>query len=359
MKKVVFVIGCLGNGGAERVVTSISDGLIEKGFDVSILTFYKDSNEYKYSSKINRINISNGDKKDYNKLSAFKRLKLIRKSIKQIKPDKIICFMPQSLIYVYYALYFSKYRKKIAFAVRSNPLISENKKITKLQMHIVKKINRIITQNQGQALCFSKQIQSKIVVIPNPMYDELFEIQKKYCDKVEKIVSVGRLVEKKNYNLSIEAFYEIHKTNPKIKYYIYGSGPDQEKLQQKINDLNLQENVILMGFENNRNIIYPDKDIYLMTSKYEGMPNTLAEAMTIGLPSISTNCDFGPSDLIINDDMGILVNDYEVKTIVDSLNNMINNYDLFVKKAKYAKEILRQNYSYEKILEKWIDFIRK
>lgn len=362
MKKVMFVIGGLANGGAERVATSISNGLVENNINVSILTFYKEENEYAYSSKINRINVSNGDKKSFIGLSSGKKIKLIRKArkaIKQDNPDEIICFMPQSLIFVFFSTIFTKYRKKISFAVRSNPLVGESSKVKKLQMFMVKRIKNIITQNTGQATCFSKKLQSKIVVIPNPMYDELFAIKKQYSRNVEKIVSVGRLVPKKNYELSIDAFNEIHKKYPNIIYYIYGIGGLKDSLQSKIDSLNLGSYVKLMGFENDRNLIYSDKDIYLMASKFEGMPNALAEAMTIGVPSISTNCDFGPSDLIMNENMGILVNDYECSTIVEAMEKIINNYQEYIDKAKYAREVLRDNYSYEKILQKWIDFINK
>ena len=83
MKKIMFVIGDLAGGGAERVVTSIASGLSEKDFQVSILTYYKEKNEYPYSPKINRINISDGNLSDFNKISTLKKLKIIRRIIKK------------------------------------------------------------------------------------------------------------------------------------------------------------------------------------------------------------------------------------------------------------------------------------
>ena len=126
-----------------------------------------------------------------------------------------------------------------------------------------------------------------------------------------------------------------------------------------INDKLLTDVVYLMGFEKDRNKIYGDKDIYLMTSKFEGMPNALAEAMCIGVPAISTNCEFGPSDLILNDEMGILLQNDSVEKVVEAIDNMVNNYYSYIKKASNAREILKKKYGYDKILEKWIELIEK
>ncbi len=358
MKKVMFVIGGLANGGAERVITSISSAIAERGYDVVLLTYYKSDNEYSYSSKIKRICLADGYYDNYIKMSTIKKIRNIRKIIKKEKPDEIICFLSNPSVYVFLSTIFTKYRKKISFAIRANPKV-EKGKIAKFQKIFSRYVKNIIVQNKGQITCFSLKVQNKIVVIPNPMYDELFEKEKAYSHVPTKIVSVGRLTDQKNYDLAIEVFNEIHKTNFNIEYYIYGVGNKEEYLQNKINELKLNNSIKLMGFENDRNLIYLDKDIYLMTSKYEGMPNTLAEAMCMGVPSISTNCEFGPSDLIMNENMGILVNDYECATLVKAIEKIINNYQEYVDKARYAKKVLRDTYSYEKIIQKWIDFINK
>lgn len=356
MKKIMFVIGGLSNGGAERVITSVSSALAEKGYEVILLTYYKDDNEYSFSNKIKRINLSNGYFKDYVGMNFLKKVKNFRKIIKNEKPDEIICFLSHSYVLSYISSIFTKYKKRISLAIRANPKV-EKGKVASLCMKLSKKAKRIITQNNGQATCFSNKMQSKIRVIPNPMYKELFVKEKQYSDTPTKIVSVGRLSDQKNYDLSIDAFAKLHKTYPNLTYYIYGKGDKENYLKEKIKKLNLQNFVFLKGFENDRNIIYGDKDIYLMTSKFEGMPNTLAEAMCFGVPSISTNCEFGPSDLIMNEDMGILLNDYNVETVVSKVSKVIESYNEYVIKAKNARLILQEEYGFEKIINKWISLI--
>lgn len=358
MKKIMFIIGCLAGGGAERVVSSIASSLAEKDFQVSILTYYKEENEYPYSSKINRINISNGSIIDFNKMSAINKLKLIRKNIKKEQPDEIICFLSHPSVFAYLATVGSKYKKRISFAIRANPNM-ENNRIAKIQKRLLKHVKRIITQNKGQTTCFSPKLQKKMVIIPNPMYDELFINKKNYSSVPTKIVSVGRLNNQKNYKLAIEAFEIVYQKYSNIEYFIYGVGALEMELKELIRLKKLENNVHIMGFEKDRNKIYSDKDIFLMTSKFEGMPNALAEAMCMGIPSISTDCDFGPRDLIMNDDMGILLKDYEVETLVNSLVNVISDYDEYIIKAKYAREVLKEKYSFDKVVNIWESILQK
>lgn len=352
MKKIMFVIGCLAGGGAERVVASVASALLKKDFEVSILTYYEGQNEYPISEKVNRINISKGDIKTFNNLSSIKKIQKIRKSILKIKPDEIICFLPHSYVFVFLATLFTKYNRILSSAIRSNPR-EEKGKLSKIYNKLIRYSKRIITQNNGQTTCFSKKMQSKISVIPNPMYKELFENEKKYNVIPNKIVSVGRLTTQKNYHLAINAFEVISKKYPNMEYFIYGSGNLEKEITNLISEKRLSDRVHLMGFENNRDKIYKDKDIFLMTSKFEGMPNALAEAMCLGVPSISTDCDFGPRDLIMSENMGVLLKDYEVDTLVKAIENVVDNYEKYILIGKEARNILKEKYSFEKIIEMW------
>ena len=182
MKKVMFVIGGLANGGAERVVTSIASALVNKEIDVSILTYYESDNEYPFSNKIKRMNISNGKMSDYNHMSSFQRIKEIRKSIKKIDPDEIICFLSHPSFFTFISTLFTKYNKRISFAVRANPKV-EKGNIAKLHMIMAPFVKRLITQNKGQAKCYKNVKESKKIIIPNPMYDELFLMKKSILQK--------------------------------------------------------------------------------------------------------------------------------------------------------------------------------
>ena len=94
-----------------------------------------------------------------------------------------------------------------------------------------------------------------------------------------------------------------------------------------------------------------------MTSKFEGMPNALAESLAVGIPCISSDCDFGPSDLIENENMGILVKEHTVEAFEKAILHMIENYSFYVSKSNERKEIMRKKYSLDVIVDEWVKFI--
>lgn len=352
MKKVMFVIGTLSGGGAERVVTSVASSMAEKGYEVSILIFYHTNDEYSYSNKIKIISISDSGIHEYKKNSNIDLIVKFRKIIKETNPQKIFCFLSKTSVITFISTLFTKFQKRVVFTVRANPNM-DNSKIGRLHKFLYRFVKKTIVQNEGQKNCFPKGVQNKTIVIPNPMYDEMFLYDKQYSKEAKNIVSVGRLTSQKNYELSINAIEKLYANHPNINYYIYGEGPLKSKLSNLITEKSLDNVIHIMGFEKDRKIIYGDKDIFLMTSKYEGMPNSLAEAMCMGIPVISTDCDFGPRDLIMNKDMGILLNDFEIDTLVNELTNVINDYNSFIEKAIHSQNILKEKYGFNKIVDMW------
>lgn len=356
MKKILFIIPSLSNGGAEKVVSKISSELSENNYDVTVLNFYRCENEYEIDVKVKRSILSNGTENDYIKINKVKRIKLIRKYVKEYNPDEIICFLDYVSIYVFMSLIFTKYIRLITFTERCNPKHGNKKS------RLIKKIcqifvGKIIVQNSGQLYLLSKNEKKKAFVIANPIDDKYLNYVTILNLKPKHIISIGRLTDQKDYTLAINAFNNVLKKHPDLIYHIYGKGEDKEKIEKLIEELNIKDKVILEGFTTDINKVYEKADIYLMTSKYEGMPNALAESMAVGIPSISTNCEFGPSDLICNNDLGILVNEHSVEAVENALMNMIEQYDEYAYKSKHVKEVMKEKYSLEKIIKEWIKVI--
>ena len=357
MKKILFVIPSLSNGGAEKVVSKISSGLVEKGYDVTILNFYKCENEYSIDDKVKRITLSSSEN-EYEKIGTIKRLRVLRKHIKTINPDEILCFLNHVCIYVFISLILTKFRKRITFTERCNPKYS-NSKIIKIKNILQRFVKRIVVQNTGQQSLLSKKDKNKSFVVPNPIDERYLNLETKLNIEPKHIISIGRLDDQKDYPLAIKAFNNVLKKYPNLIYHIFGKGKDQEKLEKLIKELDLEDKVILEGFTTDINKVYENADIYLMTSKFEGMPNALAESMAVGIPSISTDCEFGPSDLIDNENMGILFKEHTIEAVEIALLDMIEKYSEYISKSKLVKETMKERYSLEKITEEWIKVLEK
>lgn len=357
-KKVLFVIPSLSKGGAERVISSVSNHLcLNEEIEVNILTFFTTDKDYSVNNKIKVHVLSGGDNEQYKKIGAWERLKLIRKKVNEIKPDIIFPFLDHVFVYVMIALTFSKYKKKVCYAMRANPNFQHGltQKLTKCYMRSAYKI---ILQNEGQKGLLSKSKKKKSVIIPNPIDSKYLDYQKNFENEPKYIISVGRLENQKNYELAIKSFANVSKKHPNLKYLIFGQGSLHDSLVKLCKELGVEDKVEFKGFTSDFKEIYGVGDIFLMSSNFEGMPNALAEAIAVGLPVISTNCDFGPSDLILDSKIGILVDGNSEELFTNKLMELVDNYNYYASLSEYRKEVMEKNYSMEKIIKLWMDIIQ-
>ena len=343
--KYLFITQTLGEGGAERMVSRLATALTNLKHEVHIILSYKIEDEYE--TKCTNVHYVANNKHNYNSLNRLKRVFKIRQFINSIHPDVIIPFMEHICKYAIYSTILSKYRKKIIITIRDNPELWNRHSLFKL-LH---KSKLRVTQNEGQKSFFPESLRKKIVVIPNFIDDDLFEYKKEYHNKIHKIISVGRLVDQKNYNLLLEAI-NICK-NLDIQLTIYGNGPLKSEIQSKIAYYNLENKVFLEKFTRNINEKYLQSDLYVMSSNFEGMPNTLLEASALGLPIISTNCHFGPSDIITNGVNGILVPCNDAKKLATAIKYLVENHKIANNFGKNGKVMMKEKYSKDRIVSKW------
>jgi len=355
-KKILFVVPALSNGGAERVVARISSELCKYDYDINILVFFSMDNEYEVHEKVKIHNLSKGTFDDYKRIGTLKRLRLIRKKVKEINPDVILPFINHIYIYTALATLFSKFSKRTYFLVRDN-LNYQNFKKRFLISFLNNFGKKIIVQNQGQKDYFSKRKQKKTYIIPNPMDNKYLEYQKDFRETPIRLISVGRLEKQKNYELALHSFAKATRKHSNLEYVIYGKGSLQESLLSLCRELNIEDKVQFKGFCSDFKEIYGTGDIYLMSSHFEGMPNSLAEAIAIGLPVISTDCDYGPRDLILDSKIGTLVKENNEEEFTNALLNMIENYHHYSSLNNYRKEIIKENFSIDKIIKLWMSIL--
>lgn len=353
MKKILFVVPSLSKGGAERMVSRISTELAkDKDFDVSILYFFDTENKYEVGNEVKLFNLSNGDEKQYNNISKVKRILKIRKYIKDYNPDYIVPFLNHVCFYVFLSAILTKYRKRICCTERANPCYARKKKIRNF---VISNTGKFIVQNQGQKEYFSKRIQKKTVIIPNFVEDSLFETEKTYNSKIENIVFLGRLSEEKNIPLLIEAFSELK--SDEVMLHIYGHG-NNEKYLRIAEKSKKKDQIIFEGRTEKAKEVLLESDLFVLSSNYEGMPNVLMEAMALGVPCISTDCDYGPRDLVVDKENGILVPIDNKNTLRDAIQYLIDNPDIAVKYGKSAKESVKKIIGKDINIQKWKDLFR-
>lgn len=354
--KIFFLMNHLAFGGAENTVAYLSSYLADHGEDVVLYTM-TNTVEYKLNPKIKLI-LGNLPAEYCNKLNKYiniiRRIKAINHTIRKEKPDIVFCIMAGTAKYL---LKVHRRNYKLIVSERNNPKYMSEKEYM-LENKIFKKANGIIFQTERVKENYTRLNGDKCVVIPNAVGNQYVDGTNWKIEGRNIVAAVGRLVTQKDYPLMITAFQKFLSTHRGFKLEIYGDGREKEKIKRFIMDNGLENDVILQGACPDAIKRISDARCYLLTSLYEGMPNSLMEAMAIGMPCISTDCKYGPGELIQNEESGLLVPVGNAAAISDAISRMVDDRDFAVKCGQNARKILRTN-SMEDICAKYRDFFHK
>ena len=341
---ILFAISVLTNGGAERAVAALASGMADAGIKTSILLNRRCENEYPVSNNV-RIyalqgkyavpgNIIHKTKK------TFARYRLIQK----IDPDIVLAFLDGIIEPTF--LSCLALRKKFVPSVRIAPQIGPKWR-RMIRDFIIACSTACFVQNEEQKSYFSKKIQRKTFVVPNPISDGFIAEPRVYNSQAKIIVNAGRLHKQKNQKMLILAMEQMQAKYPELVLKIYGEGAEQDALNQLIRSHGLEGVVQLCGRSENMRAVYAEADVFVLSSDFEGMPNALMEAMAMGLPCISTNCPTGPKDLIEDMKNGMLIPVGATEQLVQRLKQLCEDAELRRTLGERARQDIQQKYKTE------------
>ena len=389
MKKYVFFIDSLQGGGAERVVSILANKFYEMGIDVTIVKMWNSENEYSISPDIEilspeSIKIKNQILKFYitimycylrvftilitlyNKIfkkkiiitttySYLKYISLIyRDYLKQQNSAIAISFLIRSNIAVLLAVKNDKNVVKV-FCERNFPLRPElPSNMVVMRNKLYKFANKFVFQTIQQKEYYKIGNKPSTIIL-NPLSMNLparyWGIRKK------EIVYFGRLAKQKRLDVLILAFFQLCQKRNDYKLHIYGNGNEKDFLCQIINELNISDKVIIDGFVKDIHSKIVDATMFVMTSSYEGVSNSLIEALALGLPCVCSDFDGGGARLLINDhNNGLIVPVGDVQSTTNAMLEIIENDELSKKLSENAIKI-REKLNAESIAKEWLDFI--
>lgn len=348
--KILFYINILSNGGAERVISTLANNLSEDN-EVIIVNSFRTNNEYFLKEKINHLYLDNNIYSSRLKKN-INRIYLLRRILKKEKPDIAVAFMAEPNFRLLIAGFGLK--TKTVISIRNDP----EKEYPSFFMKMIAKTlfclaDGIVFQTKEAQKWFPNFIQKKSKIIFNPVADRFYGRKRDYADK-HGLVMVGRLTEQKNYFLAIDAMKDL-KNKISDNLYIYGAGEMEEILKQYIYESGLSERVYLLG--NHKNIADElDKyKLFLMTSDYEGMPNSLMEAMAEGMPCISSDCPCGgPRELL---DSRCLFPVENKEKLIQLILDLINDKNKLLEYAVMNQNKAKQ-FSENVICNCWLDYFK-
>ncbi|OUQ33619.1 glycosyltransferase [Massilimicrobiota timonensis] len=356
MAKIVFVIGSLGKGGAERVISILANNLNQRGYHVSIILVYENRIDYPINEKINIVCLNNYISSNYI-VRIPSRVRYLRKIIKKMNCNLVISFLTEINIYSIVSLLFTHI--PLIISERNDPYHDPHQKLLRFLRKVSYKYADGIVYQTEDAKRFFKRLYIKNRIIPNPIIENL-PTHNKLNKRNNKIVTFCRLTEQKNLKMLINAYDKLPK-QLKLEYQleIYGEGPQKTLLKKYVQEKKLQTRVIFKPFSNNIHEEIINASLFVSTSDYEGISNSMLEALAIGLPVICTDCPIGGAKLAItNNYNGILVNIRDEETLTKKIKLLLENEDIADNISSHYKET-REKFSESTIVDNWELFLKE
>lgn len=337
-------------GGGEKVQNWLAHQILDAGDEVVYLT--PEIND-SYNEKLSKIGLlGKVDVCQYplylKKKRPFRFLKSMREIYEKHALDAIVIF-GGSLMEEIAA---RQVGVKVILAERSNP------KWRSIPSQMLKKIQYMfgdgyVFQTEEQAECYRLSVRNNYTVILNPIIDELPEptttIRK-------EIVTVGRLSTEKNVLGTLNAFQRFYQTHKDFKLILYGSGPLEDEINKRVEEMGLQNIVSIVKGKTNIAELINGASLFVFNSTNEGMPNALIEAMSVGLPCISSDCPiYGPRALIKDGVNGFLIPVNDDAALYEKMCKVIDNQFLSSNIRTEAIKI-RGRLNKETIAAEWLDY---
>ena len=360
--KFLFVISSLTGGGAEGVMSTLSNQLAARGHDVILATHLK-RHVYQIDGRVKLIDCrdwqydtfkGNAVARIYKKIAnRFLDYSNLKRIIKEEKPDLVMSFLLQ---WLWQLIIICKGKIPLVFAHRvAFERKTSNDFVTK---KILFKMADVLSVTSYYDVAFLHKKYKKVVTVPNPLRYEPIredEYERTFAER-KNILACGRITPQKGFDKLVKAFSKIANEYPSWEIDICGKdGIDDNyshKLKQLIKDEGLENRVNFIGFHKDIDRVMREHSVFCLSSDNEGFPNVLSEAMAMGCACVSFDIVTGPREIIIDGLDGIIVEDQNVDELSRALSTVIRNEKLRFTMGKRAA-IDSSRFRSENIVSKW------
>ena len=346
MIKIVFVLPDMAGGGTERVVALLSNEFVKRGFPVTILLFAGSHTEYPLDK---RVEVIVAGETSGGKISVrLKRLKAMRRFYKENKGCYIFAFSAMGAVFSALA----------AFGIPHRMLVSERNDPSRYEHGTVRnlaylKAEKLILQTEEMRRLFPDKLQKRAVVIPNPVSSD---IPKPFRgERKKRVVSVARLQPQKNQKLLIAAFADFVRQHQDYELHIFGVGELEEELRRQAARLGIEDKVIFRGFSSNVKQEIWDSAMFVLSSDYEGISNSMIEALAMGVPVISTDCPVGGSRAYIKNGISGILTPVGDKEALTKAMMKVADSPQFAEILSQNGAKIKETYSLSRIADRFLE----
>ena len=395
INNIVFIIKQMSGGGAERVISLLSSSFAERGYDTTLIITHqslKDADLANIQKNVHTISLEDEITRESKRLKSFLMLKarfvgrfnrtVLRKSddeylIKKYEvrnfdkvhwlkkyfsnntQNTIIAFLNDS---VYLTLLSAGKSEKVIISERNDPRQSLSGKTNfAFFKTMYPKADEMVFQSPDAMQWYRENTSVKGRVIFNPIKPDLPE--RFIGERKKKIVNFCRISSQKNLHLLVNAFELFIKEYPNYELYIYGDAVGNgaegyiDSVKEAINQLKCKNSIFILPAQKDIHSTIKDYVMFVSSSDFEGMSNSMLEAMAIGLPTICTDCPAGGARAVIKDhENGILVPVNDVQAMANAMKEIAGDSELAEKLSLNGAK-LREELSVDKIINQWMEII--
>lgn len=355
--RLTLVIHALTAGGAERVMSIMANYWAAKNWDIILVTMDDGSIApfYNLDPRIKHIPLGLAAQSANFVLATWHNLRrvfILKNTIYQLQPDAVISFLDTTNVLTLLATQSLKI--PVLVDEQNHPaMYSIGRSWEKLRQLTYPQASRVVAVTARALSYFPTTIQSRGCVIPNPALPvKVDEDSLNINLKKPFLIAVGRLEEQKGFDILLRAFAQVANLYPQWNLIILGEGSLRPQLESLVRELNVVDRVDLPGVVKDPFSFMQQAEFFVMSSRYEGFPNALCEAMACGLPVISTDCPSGPREIIRDNIDGILVPIENVSALAAAIQRLIANETERERLASRATEVT-ERFSLEKVMNMW------
>lgn len=356
VKRVTFVTQGMGPGGAERVMATMANHWAERGRPVCLLTLEGDETPSYYplhrNIELRPLGIAGASGGAGRAIvNNARRLPALRRAIAVTDPDVVIAFLDE--VNILTLLSQSGRGVPVIVEEHTDPAAKRLPAPWPLLREVAyRRAARVVVLSEQARAYFPSAIRARTTVMPNPIVVERVDGPSARCGDRRTLVSLGRLAPDKGFDALLTAFAAIAGRHPGWDLTIWGDGPERDRLEALRTTLGVEDRAFLPGATRTPHLALRSADCFAMSSRREGFPMALGEAMACGLPVLSTDCPSGPRQLIRHGLDGLLVPDRDPAALAAGLDRLLADDELRARLAASAPEVL-ERFGVDRVMAGW------